>query len=489
MYFVLRSTGNALGNHGKWGGKNPLDLDYADDLSILDESVSKMNEILEVLQVQGARIGLKINVKEIKSLRLGISEDEKVTLEQWSNMASEVMALRKAAEDLLDVFQRNCLRIVLAQERQLSPQTSTYGWRKYWRKLRFIPLSLGLTSIGVVLLVALQQLRRRKKDPLETPDLIAQDWEVKCYRMIPLRALSRAWGWIHAVDLPIWARRPLLSWYCDLFGCNINEAEVEDLRHYKNLGEFFRRGLKDGMRPIAPTNCVVSPADGTVLHYGKVENGYLEQVKGVKYSLSQFLGPQSWSNSSEDSSKSLADYQKSLLKNPNNELYHCVIYLAPGDYHRFHSPTNWRVKFRRHFPGDLLSVSPIVAKWLAGLFCLNERAAYIGEWEHGFFSMAPVGATNVGSIKVNFDSKSKTNTEKHILQNIFTFKTHSNFTDTEEHSIFRIHSTIVEKFEMLKQFLVKLSADTSSLYGLHPKAMVAVYSSFAVALHPKKSEK
>ena len=95
----------------------------------------------------------------------------------------------------------------------------------------------------------------------------------------------------------------------------------------------------------------VSPADGTVLHYGKVENGYLEQVKGVKYSLSQFLGPQSWSNSSEDSSKSLADYQKSLLKNPNNELYHCVIYLAPGDYHRFHSPTNWRVKFRRHFPG------------------------------------------------------------------------------------------------------------------------------------------
>ena len=71
------------------------------------------------------------------------------------------------------------LHFFIAQERQLSPQTSTYGWRKYWRKLRFIPLSLGLTSIGVVLLVALQQLRRRKKDPLETPDLIAQDWEVR----------------------------------------------------------------------------------------------------------------------------------------------------------------------------------------------------------------------------------------------------------------------------------------------------------------------
>ena len=63
------------------GRKNFLpDLDYADDLSILDQSASKMNELLEVLQVQGAGKGLKINVKKTKSLKLGISEDEKVTL-------------------------------------------------------------------------------------------------------------------------------------------------------------------------------------------------------------------------------------------------------------------------------------------------------------------------------------------------------------------------------------------------------------------------
>ena len=33
-----------------------------------------------VLRVQGARVGLKIIVKKTKSLRLGISEDEKVAL-------------------------------------------------------------------------------------------------------------------------------------------------------------------------------------------------------------------------------------------------------------------------------------------------------------------------------------------------------------------------------------------------------------------------
>ena len=39
-----------------------------------------MNDLLEVFRVQGGRIVLKINVKKTKSLRLGISEDEKVTL-------------------------------------------------------------------------------------------------------------------------------------------------------------------------------------------------------------------------------------------------------------------------------------------------------------------------------------------------------------------------------------------------------------------------
>ena len=56
--------------------------------------------------------------------------------------------------------------------------------------------------------------------------------------------------------------------------------------------------------------------------------------------------------------------------------------------------------------GELFSVNPSVARWLKGLFNYNERAVFYGSWQHGFFSMSAVGATNVGSIKVAFDEVS-----------------------------------------------------------------------------------
>jgi len=56
--------------------------------------------------------------------------------------------------------------------------------------------------------------------------------------------------------------------------------------------------------------------------------------------------------------------------------------------------------------GELLSVQPGLARWIKGLFNLNERAIYFGQWEQGFFAFAAVGATNVGSIKVYCDNVS-----------------------------------------------------------------------------------
>ncbi|TAQ85680.1 hypothetical protein B7494_g5990 [Chlorociboria aeruginascens] len=98
-----------------------------------------------------------------------------------------------------------------------------------------------------------------------------------------------------------------------------------------------------------------------------------------------------------------------LTSQHRTALYYVVVYLAPGDYHRFHSPTAWVAEKRRHFAGELYSVSPYLQRTLPGLFTLNERVVLLGRWRWGFFSFTPVGATNVGSIKINFDRELRTN--------------------------------------------------------------------------------
>lgn len=153
------------------------------------------------------------------------------------------------------------------------------------------------------------------------------------------------------------------------------------------------------------------------------------RVNGISYSLPNlFSGPRSQdrgpsmdaSTTSKSSSEaevradlalgdgSSRSWFSSRTKTPS-ALYYIVFYLAPGDYHRFHSPTSWVVEKRRHFAGELYSVSPYLQRTLPGLFTLNERVVLLGRWRWGFFSFTPVGATNVGSIKINFDRELRTN--------------------------------------------------------------------------------
>ena len=167
----------------------------------------------------------------------------------------------------------------------------------------------------------------------------------------------------------------------------------------------------------------------------------MEQVKGVTYSLKTFLGERLQLDASvvpacglKDAKSTISSVTALKAENATNDteekahskevadssdtstagsletvLHQVVIYLAPGDYHGFHSPADWTVLARRHFPGELLSVNPRVARAIANLFALNERVAYLGRWKHGFFSMTAVGATNVGSVKVDIDPQLATN--------------------------------------------------------------------------------
>ncbi|XP_035209198.1 phosphatidylserine decarboxylase proenzyme, mitochondrial-like isoform X2 [Stegodyphus dumicola] len=285
---------------------------------------------------------------------------------------------------------------------------------RYFRTLKWTPIPLGV-GFAYIAYQQFRHVKKRESSKIATAsdpsDLLASNLYVSLYTMLPLRAASRFWGWVHNIDLPQPIRKPVLNLFISTYGCDLKEASVDDLMYYKNLREFFGRTLKREVRPIHPGNCLVSPADGQILHFGVIENGLIEQVKGITYSLKSFLGLQP-SESDEEVKVTDEQCHKALVSHHKNALYHCVIYLAPGDYHKFHSPAEWTVEHRKHFHGELLSVRPGIVNWIAGLFNINERVVYTGHWKHGFFSLTAVGATNVGSIKVFFDDTLQTNRKK-----------------------------------------------------------------------------
>ncbi|XP_022668543.1 phosphatidylserine decarboxylase proenzyme, mitochondrial-like isoform X1 [Varroa jacobsoni] len=339
-----------------------------------------------------------------------------------------------------------------------------FGPERWWSNGRWALIAGAVGAVGVL------ATRAAFKDTSETP----ASWELNelktsIYKLMPLRLSSKCWGVINNISLPSPFRAPVISAFSWYTGCNISEAAVDDPRMYPNLGEFFRRTLKPGLRPIAPGDCVVSPADGKILHFGEVQAGFVEQVKGIAYPLQAFLGPHPWGDEGADDVTDEHLYHEQMLKHKDGStaLYHCVVYLAPGDYHRFHSPADWKVLRRRHFPGKLLSVKPRVASWVKGLFNINERVVYSGEWKYGFFSMTAVGATNVGSIKCSFDPTLATNKllyKKNTWCDM-SFDKPIELKKGDDFGEFNMGSTVVTIFEAPKNFEWSLYERQKIKYG------------------------
>ncbi|KAG2183768.1 hypothetical protein INT43_006779 [Umbelopsis isabellina] len=404
-------------------------------------------------------------------------------------------------------------------------------------KMNWAPIPVGL-GLGLLCVIQYRRVVRREKERqsgVKVPDrkyVASGPWQVHVAAALPLRHMSRLWGAFNSINIPEFLRPAGFRLYSWIFGCNLDEMKVKDLKAYPNLSAFFYRELEEGARPIANAP-LVSPSDGKVLHFGVVEERNIEQIKGVTYSLDALLGMENssagqpedisfdpnTSNVDEDEfanvngiSYSLDDMlgsektahavkapssvgpdglareekdARSDAKNeelvrlvdvepkgdlshktkPGNSLYFCVVYLAPGDYHRFHSPADWVVQMRRHFAGELFSVSPYFVKLLENLFVLNERVVLMGKWKHGFFSMIPVGATNVGSIKINFDEALRTNRKEDLATGTYTEVSYKSASKKlggkplqrgEEVGGFYLGSTVVLVFEAPSNFKFKL---------------------------------
>lgn len=277
------------------------------------------------------------------------------------------------------------------------------------------------------------------------------NWKIRTYLSLPFNTASRIVGGLANREIPVWLREPLLGAFSRAYDCRMDEAVEPDLKAYPSFAAFFNRRLKKDARPISASS-LVSPADGIVLHFGKVEDGKIEYVKGHDYDISSFLGDVDMSCKDE------------------LDLYQVVIYLAPGNYHAFHSPARWVANQCRHYPGLLLSVRPTLLSHVPHLFCLNERVVMNGSWKHGFFSLAAVAATNVGDIVIDAEPSLRTN----VLRRRKYHKQHGPYTEIPVHAPFlsgdrvgefRLGSTIVLVFQAPPTIKFAIKAGDPLRYG------------------------
>jgi len=257
-----------------------------------------------------------------------------------------------------------------------------------------------------------------------------KSWQLMLWKTLPLRFLSHVWGSVHRLELPRFARKPLYIWWTRTFHCNLDEMEGGPavLEDFPNLNSFFIRRIDLARcRPLDDAE-MVSPVDGRVNCYGEVEaGGRVDQIKGMSYKVEDLLG-HALPNNSEGATSSLttaatkggkadagAGAAGAGVAGNGGKMYYYVLYLAPGDYHRMHSPADCVIEERRHFPGALYPVAPYIARYIPSLFVRNERVTLSGHWAHGFFAMVPVGAYNVGSMKLTFDEELDTNLRAHTV--------------------------------------------------------------------------
>ncbi|EEY70292.1 phosphatidylserine decarboxylase, putative [Phytophthora infestans T30-4] len=340
---------------------------------------------------------------------------------------------------LLKAQQRR--RFSQQQQKQKSEEGATSSGSIFsgsWK----IPATMGFALIGFLQWQHLNHPtdEERKTHPAEAlrrlpgthtafEDTMATERQLQSLKLFPYRAASRLWGEVHDKELPSWMREPVYKAWTAVFNCKLDEMKYP-LQDYANLGEFFSRPF---------------------------ETGRSSQIKGARYRLDEFLGDlPSFFTSKTSASK-------------GKKMFHCVLYLAPGDYHRIHAPVDWQVEERRHFPGNLFPVNKTAARLIPSLFVENERVALLGEWEHGFFSLTAVGATNVGSIVITKEPEFRTNTalQDPLMGHCIT-KNYGGKVDTargEEMAQFKLGSTVVLVFEAPESFQFTIKPGDKVSYG------------------------
>jgi phosphatidylserine decarboxylase len=200
---------------------------------------------------------------------------------------------------------------------------------------------------------------------------------------IPRRLLTRLMGWFSEIEQPLVRDLSIATWKLFAGDPQLHEARKT---HFASLHDCFVRELKEGARPVDTTaGVIVSPCDGVVGAFGRIDGTELIQAKGSAYSLEDLL------------------VDRQLAERYRDGVF-VTLRLTASMYHRFHAPYDCTVDGIHYVAGDTWNVNPITLKRVARLFCRNERVVIETHLRGSSESvtLVPVGAILVASICLNF---------------------------------------------------------------------------------------
>ena len=199
--------------------------------------------------------------------------------------------------------------------------------------------------------------------------------------LVSFPVFSRIYGSLTKLRYPKFIIRKIIRWFIETYKINMDEYKV-DVDDYNSLAEIFIRKLDPAKRALIPNpGSILSPADGIVSSMELIRTDKAVQVKGVEYSISECLNRE-------------IEF--------SNGWYITTIYLSPSDYHRFHFPVSGSLNGYCHIRGRLFPVNKLGLNNIKKLFLRNERILIDMNFNGKQIFIAAVGATFVGSIKMEF---------------------------------------------------------------------------------------
>ena len=142
---------------------------------------------------------------------------------------------------------------------------------------------------------------------------------------------------VSEVKIPKFLRKKFFSLYAKKYQVKLDEI-IEPLDSFENFSAFFTRKVKPRLVPSNPAD-IICPADSKVLKIAEITEDQCSIIKGASYSLGELIEGKKISYTKEQVDK--------LKRNCKSKLYQVIFYLAPGDYHRFHTPTEFSVEQTR----------------------------------------------------------------------------------------------------------------------------------------------